>query len=52
MQYKKAAFNSMVYRMVNIPLTTENYEKERKYIHEAAMVDKLIYRFNLKKMVK
>ena len=52
-QHKKTAFYSMVFCLLNIPLTEENYEKEKSYIYEVAringysstMVDQLIHRF-------
>lgn len=37
MSHKKAAFNSMVYRLVNLPLTKENYGIELNKIYEAAL---------------
>lgn len=53
MQHKKAAFNSMVHRLINIPLTPSNFAKEELFIKEVAtmngfdtlMVDKLIHKF-------
>ena len=56
-QHKRAAFNSLVYRLVNLPLTIETYEDEKQHIYEAAiangykrsMVDRLIKRHKRKK---
>lgn len=34
--HKRAAFNSLVHRLINIPLTEERYKRELRYIHEIA----------------
>lgn len=59
-QHKKAAFNSMIHRLTNIPLSTENYEIEKQFIYEAAkvngysssIVDQTIRKFKNKKDLK
>lgn len=59
-QHKKAAFNSMIHRLTNIPLSTENYETEKQHIYEAAklngyessMIDQTIRKFKRKQHIK
>lgn len=38
-QYKQAAFNSMVFRMCKLPLSVHNYMEELKYIKYAAQLN-------------
>ena len=39
LQHKKAALNSMVYHLVNLPLIEDLYEKEKNRIYEVASVN-------------
>ena len=58
MVHKKAAFNSMVHRLINIPLTNENFKVELQYIYETAntngyqksMVDQMVKKFKKDKL--
>lgn len=38
-QHKKAAFNSMIFRMCQLPLSKENFNKERDYLYHTAIVN-------------
>lgn len=59
-QHKRAAFNSLVFRLVNIPLSKENYLEEQKYIYEvaktngydASMITKMIRKCKWTKFLK
>lgn len=56
-QHKKAAFNSMVHRLIDIPLSPESYEEEQQHIYEVAllngyestMIDQLINKYRKNK---
>lgn len=55
--HKRAAFNSMAHRLVNLPLSKDNYEKELKYMYGAAifngyskeLIDNTVRKMNFKK---
>lgn len=38
-QHKMAAFSSMIHRLLNVPLSSQDFEKEKKYILDTAQIN-------------